>query len=171
MAKLFFALWPSEETRIQLDKIGQQFSNESIKLVKKSNLHITLAFLGSVSDEIRKKLISEIDKLHADSFSLELTHVGCWRKPQILWIGTNQIPEPLLRLVKSIEKCVELQGLKTDQRKYQPHVTIARKVKETIVTDETFRILWLVESFALVVSESGDNGVEYKVIKEWPLIH
>lgn len=169
MARLFFALWPDEETRTQLDKVAQQFKNEDIRQVKKSNLHITLEFLGEVSDEIRQNLIDEISKLQGNAFSLELTTVGWWKKPQILWIGTHQIPRPLLNLVKRIKSCVKQQGLKPDQRVYNPHVTIARKVKCKKVLESQFTIQWNVSSFALIVSNSIDAGVEYHPIKEWPL--
>jgi len=169
MARLFFALWPNEEIRTQLDKVAQQFKNEKFNLTKKSNLHITLEFLGEVSEEDQKEIINKANKLHSESFDLELTRVGWWCKPAILWIGTTKIPKPLTRLVKSIKKCVKQQGLRTDQRKYNPHITIAKKVKQVIVPKETFHILWHVNSFALVVSKSIDTGVEYHVLQEWSL--
>ncbi len=169
MARLFFALWPDEETRTQLDNVTRQFKNEDIRRVKKSNLHITLEFLGEVSDETCQNLIDEISKLRGNAFSLELTTIGWWKKPQNLWIGTKQIPTPLLNLVKSIKTCVKQQGLKPDQRVYKPHVTIARKVKCKKTLESQFSIKWNVSSFALIVSKSTDAGVEYHPIKEWSL--
>lgn len=169
MARLFFALWPDDKIRTQINKISRQFKEEKLKLVKKSNLHITLEFLGEVSDKDQEELIEKLNKLNHEPFDIELTRVGWWLKPQILWIGTTQIPKPLLTLVKSIRKCVKQQGLKTDQREYKPHVTIARKVKQIIVPKETFHVPWKVDSFALVVSKSTNNGVEYCVIQEWAL--
>lgn len=171
MARLFFALWPNDEIRTQLDNVAKQFRKENIKLIKESNLHITLEFLGEVSDRDKEELIEKINKIHHEPFDIKLTRVGWWRKPQILWIGTTHIQKPLLKLVKSIRKCVKQQGLKTDKREYKPHVTIARKVKQVFVPKETFHIDWHVESFVLVISKSTDNGVEYNVIKDWPLIN
>lgn len=168
MARLFFALWPDGEIRTQLDNVALQLKNEDIRRVKKSNLHITLEFLGEVSDETCQNLIDEISKLHGNAFSLELTHIGWWKKPQILWIGSS-IPKPLLNLVKSIKTCVEQQGLKPDQREYKPHVTIARKVKCKQALETQFTMQWNVSSFALIVSKSTDAGVEYHPIKEWSL--
>ena len=169
MARLFFALWPDDETRKQLYDVAKQFNQDNIKHVKKSNLHITLEFLGEVSDQDKEELIEKINKIKNESFDIELTRTGFWKKPQILWIGTTQIPESLIKLVKLIKKCVKQQGLKTDQREYKPHVTIARKVKQVIVPKETFYIPWHVDNFALVVSNSTNDGVEYGVIKDWPL--
>ena len=169
MARLFFALWPDPETRTKLDKVAQQVKNEKFRLVKKSNLHITLEFLGEVTDEDQQALIEKAAKIHAEPFDLELSRIGWWQKPAILWIGTTDMPKPLLNLVKSIKKCVKQQGLKTDQREYKPHVTIARKVKQRVAAKGAFHIPWHVNSFALVRSESTDNGVEYRVVNEWVL--
>jgi len=169
MARLFFALWPDEETRAKLDKVAQQFKNEKVSLVKKSNLHITLEFLGEVSGEDQQALQNKVSKISGQPFDIELTRVGWWQKPAILWIGTTHIPEPLTHLVKSIKKCVKQQGLKVDKRPYKPHVTIARKVKQLFAPKDQFHIPWHINSFALIVSESIDGGVEYRVLKKWNL--
>ena len=169
MAKLFFALWPNEEIRTQLENVNHQFRNKDFRLTKKSNLHITLEFLGEISDDDQRELINKINELHCESFDLELTRIGWWRKPAILWIVTANIPKPLTSLVKAIKKCVDQQGLNPDQREYNPHVTIARKVKQVIVPKETFNIAWHVNSLALVISKSNTGGVEYRVLQDWPL--
>jgi RNA 2',3'-cyclic 3'-phosphodiesterase len=169
MARLFFALWPDEETRTQVDTVAQQFKNENIRLVKRSNLHITLEFLGEISEDDQRALEKSVGKITGESFDIELTRVGWWKKPQILWIGTTHIPKQLLTLVKSIKKCVKQQGLEPDQREYKPHVTIVRKVKQIFLPKEVFHIHWHVESFALVISKSTKNGVDYQVLQEWLL--
>ncbi len=171
MARLFFALWPDEEIRDQIDKVSRQFDDTKIKLVKKSNLHITLVFLGEVAEQDKDELIEKINKLHMQPFELELTRTGWWRKPQILWIGTSSVPEELLQLVKSIRKCVNKQGLKAEKREYQPHITIARKAKHIKLTKDTLNIKWKVDSFALMKSSTAADGVNYEVIREWPLLN
>ena len=169
MARLFFALWPDEETREQINDVVGPFKNQNIKPVKKSNLHITLEFLGEVSDQDKEDLIDKINMLQHEPFDLELTRVGWWCKPQILWIGTTHIPKELLTLVKSIKKCVRKQGLKIDKREYKPHVTIARKVKQVVIPNKALHISWQVNSFVLVVSNTNEDGAEYEVLKEWSL--
>ncbi len=169
MARLFFALWPNEEVRKELAQISHQFKDETLRLTKISNMHITLVFLGEISEDNQQALEKSVSQITVDPFDIELTRVGFWKKPQILWIGTTHIPKELQQLVKSIKKCVKQQGLKIDQREYKPHVTIARKVKQIIVPKETFRIQWHVNSFALVISKSTESGVDYQVLQEWPL--
>jgi len=169
MSRIFFALWPDNDTRSSLCTITQQFKDEKFRLVKKSNLHITLEFLGEVSEDVLQQLVEKSNCIQAEPFEIELTRIGWWRKPGVLWIGTHHSPEQLIHLVESIKQIVEQQGLETDKRSYEPHVTIARKVKQLQLPKQTFDIRWQVNSFALVVSESTNSGVEYHVIHEWPL--
>jgi RNA 2',3'-cyclic 3'-phosphodiesterase len=169
MARLFFALWPNEEVRKALAKVSDQFKDENLRLVKNSNLHITLAFLGEVSEQDQLKLIEKAKSIKSNSFSLTLDSIGRWKKPGILWIGPKKIPEPLKDLVKQLQTVIKQQGLDIDDRPYKPHVTIARKAKQFTVPKEKIHIPWSVTSFALVVSKSSDTGVEYNVLQKWNL--
>ncbi|NIQ13370.1 MAG: RNA 2',3'-cyclic phosphodiesterase [Candidatus Dadabacteria bacterium] len=169
MARLFFALWPDDVTRSKLNEVSEQFINEGFRFVKKANLHMTLEFLGEVDSHNQKELILKAGKIRCKTFDMEFTHIDWWRKPQILWIGTSNIPNSLIHLVKSVKKCVKQQGLKTDDKPYKPHITIARKVKKVVIPKETIYVPWAVNSFALVVSRSVASGVEYQVLQEWPL--
>ncbi len=169
MARLFFALWPDDETRKKLYQVARQFKNDNIRLVKPSNLHMTLEFLGEITDADKQGLIDKASEIHCEPFSIDLTRVGWWKQPQILYVGTTQVPGQLLKLVKSIRQCVKQQGLKPDNREYKPHVTIVRKAKSIIVPKETFHINWHANSFSLIVSKSSDDGVEYTPLQQWPL--
>ena len=169
MSRLFFALWPDEAIRDRLNKIAQQFKDTKVRLVKKSNLHITLAFLGEVSALDRQALIENASTIKSRPFELVLTRIGWWRQADILWIGTNLVPDELSSLVKSIKKHCKARGSVIDKRSYKPHVTIARKVKQVTVPKATFALSWKVKSFVLVSSKPTDTGVEYNVVNEWPL--
>ncbi len=167
MSRVFFALWPDNEICSNLYGVAQQFKNEKLLLVKKSNLHITLEFLGEVSEHKQQQLIVQAGQIKTEAFELKLSHVGWWRKPGVLWIGAHHIPKQLMHLVESIKQIVEQQDLETDKRPYEPHVTIARKVKQVQLHKQSFDIQWQVNSFVLVVSKSTNSGVEYHVIHEW----
>ena len=167
MARLFFALWPDNKTQSSLYHVARQFKNEKIRLVKKTNLHITLEFLGEVSEYDKQQLIEKSNHIQVDPFELELTSIGWWKKPGVLWVGPHHIPQALTNLVESIKKIVEQQDLETDKRSYKPHATIARKVKQVQLTKQSIDIRWQVNSFVLVESKSTDMGVVYQIIQKW----
>lgn len=169
MASLFFALWPDEETRKKLGEVSRQFKDKNLRLVKNANLHITLAFLGEVSELDQAKLIEKANSIRSGKFSLILDSIGIWEKPGILWIAPEEIPEVLNDLVVQLQSIIKQQGLNIDERPYKPHVTIAKKAKQFIVPKEKIHIPWSVKSFALVVSRSSGTGVEYHVLQEWRL--
>ncbi len=169
MSRIFFALWPDKETRSSLCAISQQFKDEKFRLLKKSNLHITLEFLGEVAEDDLQQLVEKSNTIQAEPFNIELTRIGWWRKPGVIWIGTHNSPEQLIHLVESLKQIVEQQGLETDKRPYEPHVTIARKVKQLQLPKQSIDIRWQVNSFVLVISKPTNSGVEYHVIHEWPL--
>ena len=167
MARLFFALWPDNKTQLSLYHVARQFKNEKIRLLKESNLHITLEFLGEVSECDKQQLIEKSNHIRVEPFEIELTNVGWWKKPGVLWIGPEHIPQALTDLVESIKQIVEQQGLETDKRSYKPHVTIARKVKQIQLPEQSIDIRWQVNSFALIESKSTEMGVAYQLIQQW----
>jgi 2'-5' RNA ligase len=169
MARLFFALWPDEKVRKELSKVASLFKDEKLRLTKTSNLHITLAFLGEVSEQDQNRLIEKANSINCNSFLLALDAIGCWKKPGILWLAPKDVPEDLKELVKQLQVVIKQQGLQIDDRPYKPHVTIARKAKQFTVPKEKIDIPWDVTSFALVVSKSSDTGVEYHVLQKWNL--
>jgi len=167
MARLFFALWPDNKTQSSFYHVARQFKDEKIRLVKKSNLHITLEFLGQVSENDQRQLIEKSNHIQVEPFELELTSIGWWKKPGVLWIGPQHIPQSLANLVESIKQIVEQQGLETDKRSYKPHITIARKVKQDQLPEQSIDIRWQVNSFALIESKSTDTGVVYQIVQQW----
>ncbi len=167
MARLFFALWPDNKTQSSFYHVARQFKDDKIRLVKKSNLHITLEFLGEVSEYDQRQLIDQANLIKAEPFEIKLSNVGWWRKPGVLWIGPEHIPQSLTNLVESIKQIVEQQGLETDKRSYKPHVTIARKVKQVQLPEQSIDIRWQVNSFALIESKSTEMGVAYQLIQQW----
>ncbi len=167
MARLFFALWPDNKTQSSFYHVARQFKDEKIRLVKKSNLHITLEFLGKVSEYDKQQLIEKSNHIQVEPFELELTSIGWWKKPGVLWIGPQHIPQSLTNLVESIKQIVEQQGLETDKRSYKPHITIARKVKQDQLPEQSIDIRWQVNSFALIESKSTDTGVVYQIVQQW----
>ncbi len=58
-----------------------------------------------------------------------LEQMGYWSKSGILWVGPNQTPSPLLRLVQELNAGLAGCGYEAEQRPYAAHLTLARKVQ------------------------------------------
>ena len=149
--------------------ICAQLPSGSGKLVPKRNLHITLAFLGPLETGVVNNLRRDAASIKTAAFTLQLDQLGWWRQPRVAWLGAADNPRTLLDLVAAVNKMLMTHGLRPDDRPYQAHLTIARKVTKNPGEFTFDPILWPVSSFALVQSRTLPAGAEYEVIATWPL--
>lgn len=101
--------------------------------VHPEDLHLTLAFLGVINDEDKKQLTEEMRTIaqHTQPFSLTLKDLGVFGNPQaprIFWHGIVESIE-LNQLRDAVYQACERIGFSLDQRKFHPHLTLARKWK------------------------------------------
>jgi 2'-5' RNA ligase len=168
--RLFFALWPDAATREALDSASRQVLGKRIRRVPPANLHITLAFAGSVEADIARCLTEAADSIRVAPFELLIDRVGHWPGPRIAWIGPEQRPAALLQLVLALREAFTACGLQAETRAYQPHVTLARKIGRLPDGAALHDPLpWSISAFSLVESVTDPAGVRYYPRASWPL--
>jgi RNA 2',3'-cyclic 3'-phosphodiesterase len=168
-ARLFFALWPDDQTRLKLVRLNRSIEAKGFRPVQPQNVHVTLVFLGNV-DAVSESLIKHsVAAISAKPFVLTFDQLSYWSRPKILCLSCSQLVEEVESLVSVLNMQVENCGLQTDTRPYQPHITLARHAR--YLPDINFEpIVWRAESFCLVESCSEPDGVFYKVRQQWPFI-
>lgn len=167
--RLFLALWPDEAVRRALVELQQRLPPGTGRPVSADNLHLTLAFLGSTPAERQQCIEAALDSVTGSGFDLRLVRLGYWRKPQALWIGAAATPPPLAALVRGLQDCLARCGGQADTRPFQAHLTLYRKVRKPPRLPALAPITWSVQSFALVESNTAAAGVQYRVLRQWPL--
>jgi RNA 2',3'-cyclic 3'-phosphodiesterase len=167
--RLFFALWPDASLQEIIDSRAHKLIGKRAKRVPVHNLHITLAFLGSVPRGRRDCYEQAAAGIQSQTFTLSLQRIGHWPKPRILWLGPSQPPELLLTLVQSLNAALSLCGYTPETRPYQAHMTLARKVDRPLPVREIEPIDWVVDNFALVESVTAAEGACYQVLERWSL--
>ena len=173
--RLFLALWPEDESRRQIHELQQLLKYDSglgtASPVDTNNIHATLHFLGSVPEKDILALTQALDSVSVHTFEIELDRLGYFSKPHILWLGCTEHYDAFDRLCKStaqaIKKCMS--GYRT--KKNLPHVTLFRKAMSLPQKENIESISWHVDSFALVESKTYPEGVQYRVLQQWPLMH
>ncbi len=165
--RLFFALWPDEDTRERLATLV--LDEITARWVNRDNLHVTLAFLGSVDKHTRSCVEHVAAQVSVPSFTLQLDEVGYWRKPRILWVGASQLPASLEQLLEVLNDGLSTCGFKPERREYRAHITLARKVHTPIAHRNIDPIAWPIDSFALVESRTLPAGASYQVLRTWLL--
>lgn len=143
------------------------------------SLHVTLRFFGDISEPFAADLDAELAGLAQPRFELALEGVGCFGEGahiEAVWAGVANNPS-LNRLARSCETAARRAGLKSDTRRYRPHVTLAYlrrpdpvAVAGWIQSNNLLRMppFW-VEDFKLYSSWQGREGSHYRVERTYSL--
>ncbi|GAW86836.1 2'-5' RNA ligase [Bathymodiolus platifrons methanotrophic gill symbiont] len=166
MKRLFFALWPDEQTRKEVNQFNKSITAEGQKKVKADNLHVTLLFLGNTPAQTEAEIRQAVKKISVQPFVLHFDQLDFWQKPKVLCLTMEQYDPQLAILVDALKKIADQCGLSIEERAYKPHVTLARKVRRLIEADLD-AIEWQADCFCLIESCSTADGVHYQVLQRW----
>jgi 2'-5' RNA ligase len=167
--RLFFALWPDEEPRLALAALAREQIRKQARRVAAENLHITLAFPGSVTARVQAGLEAAAGRVRGGPFELAIDRLGYWRGPRIIWAAPSETPAELWSLAAALRDILAACGLEPETRPYQAHITLARKAGRGPGISRVSAIPWPVSQFSLVESVSDPASVRYQVLHSWPL--
>lgn len=93
----------------------------------REQLHLTLRFIGEVDERDASAIDDALAATSAPRFTLQLKGVGSFggKNPRALWAGVAP-NEALIHLQRKIERAIQRLGFPAEERKYTPHVTLAR---------------------------------------------
>ncbi len=102
-----------------------------VKWVEEENIHLTLKFMGDLSDEqvLMTSRILQSAVNGFESFDVELRGMGAFptrQPPRVVWVGVKDDGGMLAKLAARLEESLEPVGCKKETRKYVPHLTIGR---------------------------------------------
>jgi 2'-5' RNA ligase len=167
--RLFFALWPPLELSRELYSVAGRVLEGEARRVPPENIHLTLAFLGSVKFSFRQCAEQVAATIRTGSFTLTMEQIGCWQKPGILWVGPRHTPEALSRLVRELNAGLVACGYAPEERSYAAHLTLARKLCRCDKNLPIDPLMWEVRRFCLVQSHTHAEGARYEIIRSWQL--
>ncbi|MCB1859666.1 MAG: RNA 2',3'-cyclic phosphodiesterase [Gammaproteobacteria bacterium] len=168
--RLFFALWPDEGVKGLLRSLQESVSPKSGRAVVAEDLHITLAFLGSVERRLLGCVEGAAQGVSGvPPFSLKLDQLGHWPRSGILWCGPGFVPVELRALVRYLWRALMRCGFTPDDRAYTPHVTCYRRSSPISPRELLPALNWPVREFVLVRSIAGGSAPRYRIIKKWSL--
>jgi len=170
LKRLFFALWPDAALQEALYRLGETMLRPGDgRRTPLPNIHLTLAFLGSVSADAQACSENAAAKVQAEPFTLRLEMLGCFRRSGILWVGTERTPPGLSALVRVLSDGLQTCGYEPDERPFRSHLTLARRLRRCPRFPVMTPIDWVVRDFVLVESHTGPGGAQYQVLRRWPL--
>ena len=176
MLRLFVGIEFPPELKLHLSMLETVIPGA--RWVDPGNFHLTLRFIGEVDEGVAADIDEALACLRARRFTLQLAGTGVFGggKPRALWVGVERHPE-LVALRDKIEKALIRIGLEPEQRKFAPHVTLARlrepvldNLGEFLAANAQFRAAPLpVEQFSLIASFPTKAGSIYEDQADYPL--
>lgn len=177
MMRIFVAIPLPDEIREAL--AGLRRGLPDARWVAPENLHLTLRFIGEVPRPVAEDVDDALAGIDAPAFQLTLKGAGYFgplQKARMLWIGVEENPL-LVHLRNKVESALVRMGLPPDDRKFIPHVTLARIKGETghhlaniLAEHNTFRAGPIdVEEFVLYQSHTKSEGPVYEPLGAYPL--
>jgi 2'-5' RNA ligase len=150
------------------------------KWVDPGNFHLTLRFIGEVSEDLAADIDAALSRLRARPFVLQLVGTGVFGNggmPKSLWVGVER-NLPLAALRDKIEQALVRTGLPPEPRKFSPHVTLARlrhpapdRIAAFLAGSAQFRAEPLeVDRFSLIASLQTKAGSVYEDQADYRLL-
>ena len=170
----------------EIDRLRALIRGESVRWVRSEGIHLTLKFLGEISNsslgEIHQTLEREVEK--HPSCTLRVGGFGCFpnrRRPRVLWVGITEDNGTLAQVQSSInEKLVPL-GFGKEERIFHPHLTLGR-VRRNVSTSDITQLQDAINEFDvgqigqfevreihLIESILKPTGAEYCTLGEYTL--
>jgi 2'-5' RNA ligase len=185
---------------LELNEALQQFLGDIIskaavelpvlRWVHPDAIHLTLAFLGELSDEQLVEAIhaAEGAAKKATPFEYRVKGLGIFgssQQPRVVWIGIEDMPSgkiqgsPLQHVHRVLSRELELRGFEVEKRPFSPHFTLAR-IKQPLTPDEKQRLqrllhsrlaasssaIYPVNTLCVMKSELSRSGAKYTCLKE-----
>ncbi len=146
------------------------------KYTDKDSLHLTLKFLGELSEEKIRYIDKDLQKIKFEKFKCKMGDVGFFGGEdniKIIWV--DMIAKEIYDLNEEINNA--LKSVRRDDNKFQSHITTAR-VKAVVNKNELLKELrnfnfkkleFEVSEFLLMKSELTPEGPKYKVLGRYGL--
>jgi RNA 2',3'-cyclic 3'-phosphodiesterase len=186
--RVFIAIDIDDKIRKAIADLQKQIASKvdvkkgDLKWVEPNNIHLTLKFLGEISDEQLEE-VSEIAKTVASAhnkFTLDIESVGSFggRSAKIVWVGAGKGTDSLLALQKDLDDLLDQAGFPKEDREFSAHLTLCRvnhpiagiKMGEAIAQFSHLKLGSIAaESLCVYQSQLTPTGPNYTLLGEFKL--
>lgn len=126
MIRLFIGIPIASQIRQLLSSLGA--SIPGARPVPEDQIHLTLRFIGEVAPPEFADIRDSLEGLKAGPLNLSIRGTGHFPprgQPRVLWAGIDPAGDVII-LRNRVNNRLSLCGIQPEQRKFHPHVTLAR---------------------------------------------
>lgn len=154
---------------------------ESIKgltLVKPSNMHLTLAFIGDISPDCMEPAYQPLSMLAESLTPFRVSFDRIATFPSVIFIKPSDGSQALIDLASGVRTILRKNDLPYDTKTFKGHLTVARtKDRRTkaqtflksYAMDTRFNIEFVLDNFSVIQSELTREGPIYTIMKSFNL--
>lgn len=179
--RLFIALPVSNEAKEKFMEIQRKMiaaaDSSLIKWTEKNQCHVTVEFLGEISENKVSELSSIIGSMAGQfkQFNFSFKSPGAfpgWDSPNVLVLHLND-ENNAAAFQSRLNRELRAKKIVENNRPWKPHLTFGR-VKEKILVPEEWKNLalpnvsWTADRVELIESRLLPSGSEYRVLGEFP---
>lgn len=121
-----------EAIRAEQRRLGARLGNgpSSPRWVKPEQIHLTLAFVGEISDALVSRALDSLSRPIAEPpFTAVFDRLGVFPargEPRVLWLGVGGGADRVSRIAREVASRLSALAIPLEDRPYHPHVTLAR---------------------------------------------
>lgn len=171
--RCFISVELPDEVINEIERLQRELPEFEGKITEEENLHLTLKFLGEISELKIDKIKQKLNDVKLEELNCKVNGVGVFSSDhiKIIWIGLSGCEE----LQKEVD--IKLEGFFKREKRFMGHITIARvknvrdkkkfiqELKKLKINPINFKI----DRFFLRESILHPEGPEYKILGEFPL--
>jgi len=177
MVRAFIAVELDNRLRESLAAAGKTLQcGRNVSPVAENNMHITLKFLGEISESKITLVKEAMQKINGEPFTLTASHVSCFGRPPRVIKAEVTDNNNCSKLAAELENLLEAKGFAREEKKFSPHITLARvknpdaglNAKIANIAASEFGIC-TIDKIVLKQSTLTPSGPIYKTLFEVPL--
>ena len=131
--RAFIAVELPDAVRSELARLQAELARAQadVKWVEESNLHVTMRFLGEITEAQRQAIESLLAGVARSRAPIDaaLSEVGTFPErgmPRVIWVGIGQGADQLSRLAEEIERGLVALSIPDEERRFVAHMTLGR---------------------------------------------
>ena len=180
--RLFVAVDVPDAVKVAIEtQVGEPLRRavEGARWTRPESRHLTLKFLGEVSDE-RVDEVSAAARGAVSShapFEAAFSELGGFptlRRPRVLWVGIGEGADAIAAIASDLERALEPLGFAPEGRSFTAHLTLARfqrpKIIEALPEVRVPTERFAVTDVVLFRSQLHPKGARYSVVERFPLL-
>src|SRR3989344_3497924 len=131
--RFFIALEIPTSSTKQIEEVQTKLKDliHEVRTTDSGKLHLTIAFIGEQPDKLEMDLVKVLNEAAKDlpPFQITPAYVDAFphlHEPKVFWVGVKGDTDKLFILRERTKDGLEKLGLDTDDRRYVPHISIAK---------------------------------------------